>query len=114
MFFNSTAIYSYGAARESMLKFYPYHAFLWKSIEDAIAMGFKFFDFGRVYKGDVGLADFKRRWGGQEVPLHYAYYPELPNKYYSARNNRSIQKLIQYMPFRVYKFTSELMFKHIV
>jgi hypothetical protein len=67
-------IYAYGASRPESLPFRPNHMLLWTAIRDAIATGVSF-DFGRAAPEQEGLVEFKRRWGGQPVPLSYDYWP---------------------------------------
>lgn len=111
--FKDTVIYGYGAAKDSMIKYHPYHAFLWKAIEDAINGGFRFFDFGRVHKANTGLADFKRRWGTKEIPLVYGYYPNLPTSS-SLRNNKFLTAFVKHLPLPFYRLGSNWIFGRVV
>ena len=115
LFFKDTVIYGYGAAKDSMLKYHPYHAFLWRAIEDAIKEGFRFFDFGRVSTENKGLADFKKRWGTKEVQLCYSYYPKHTfSEKSNIRNNKIVLKLVQHSPMWIYKIGSNWIFKQVV
>jgi hypothetical protein len=44
-------------------------------MQDAAAAGCDF-DMGRAAPEQTGLVEFKRRWGGQAIPLAYDYWPE--------------------------------------
>jgi hypothetical protein len=68
-------IYGFGASDPGQLEHRPNHVLLWTAIQDAIAVGRKF-DLGRVAPEQEGLLEFKRRWGGQPIPLAYDYWPE--------------------------------------
>ncbi len=67
-------IYAFGASRDELLEFRPNHALLWSAIRDASAARVGF-DFGRAAPEQEGLVEFKRRWGGEPVPLAYDYWP---------------------------------------
>jgi lipid II:glycine glycyltransferase (peptidoglycan interpeptide bridge formation enzyme) len=67
-------IYAFGASRDELLEYRPNHALLWAAIRDAAAAGVVF-DFGRAAPEQEGLVEFKRRWGGEAVPLAYDYWP---------------------------------------
>ncbi len=67
-------IYAFGASRDELLEYRPNHALLWRAIRDAAAAGVVF-DFGRAAPEQEGLVVFKRRWGGEPVPLAYDYWP---------------------------------------
>ena len=68
-------IYGFGASDPAYLEQRPNHVLLWSAIRDAIAAGCTF-DLGRVAPEQKGLLEFKRRWGGQAIPLAYDYWPE--------------------------------------
>jgi Acetyltransferase (GNAT) domain len=68
-------IYGFGASDPAYLEHRPNHVLLWTAIQDASAAGCTF-DLGRVAPEQEGLLEFKRRWGGQAIPLAYDYWPE--------------------------------------
>jgi CelD/BcsL family acetyltransferase involved in cellulose biosynthesis len=68
-------IYAFGASRPDALAQRPNHLLLWTAIRDAMAAGARGFDLGRAAPEQEGLVEFKRRWGGQPVPLGYDYWP---------------------------------------
>lgn len=113
IYFKDTVIYGYGAANPNYLKLYPYHAFLWRAIDDACLNGFKYFDFGRASYDNVGLINFKKRWGTEEKRLYYGYYPNNPGSVTEKRNNlkyRFATKTIRRMPILIYKRFSDTIF----
>lgn len=67
-------IYAFGASDPAHLEHRPNHMLLWTAIQDAIAAGCRF-DMGRAAPEQEGLVEFKRRWGGQSIPLAYDYWP---------------------------------------
>jgi hypothetical protein len=68
-------IYGFGASDPAHLEHRPNHLLLWTAIRDASAARCDF-DLGRVAPEQHGLLEFKRRWGGQAIPLAYDYWPE--------------------------------------
>jgi len=114
-YFNDSVLYGYGAAHPDYLKFHPYNAFIWKSIEDACVNGYTYFDFGRTSYDNEGLIKFKKRWGTTEKKLYYSYYPDNPKALTENRENFKYKygtKVIQKMPIFVYKKFSDSMFQH--
>ncbi len=67
-------IYAFGASDPVHLEHRPNHVLLWAAIQDAIVAG-RSFDMGRAAPEQESLVEFKRRWGGQALPLAYDYWP---------------------------------------
>ncbi|HAU30914.1 MAG TPA: GNAT family N-acetyltransferase [Desulfotomaculum sp.] len=112
-YFKKTVLYGYGAADPKYLKMQPYNAFIWKSIEDACLNGYKYYDFGRTSYDNVGLINFKKRWGTAEKKLYYSYYPKNPVSLTENRENLKYKwgtKVIQRMPMPIYKKFSDVVF----
>jgi hypothetical protein len=87
-----TWIYGFGASDPAQLEQRPNHVLLWTAIQDAIAAGCTF-DLGRVAPEQTGLLEFKRRWGGQAIPLAYDYWPEPAGLNVAARDQGVLSKL---------------------
>lgn len=68
-----TAFYAFNGRRGSALPLRPNEVIQWEAIHDACRRGYERYDLGEVTGGNVGLADFKRKWGGEEVRLHRYY-----------------------------------------
>jgi hypothetical protein len=81
-------IYGFGASEPAQLEHRPNHVLIWAAIRDAIAAGCRF-DLGRVAPEQEGLLEFKRRWGGQAIPLAYDYWPE-PGGLNQAARDRGV------------------------
>lgn len=116
IFYKNRVSYSYGAANPEFLKLIPYNPFIWRSIEDSISLGYKYYDFGRTSCDNIGLINFKKRWGTTEMKIFYSYYPDCPNLITNNRNNFKYKlstKLIHNMPMPMYKMTSNLIFGHL-
>jgi hypothetical protein len=79
-------IYAFGASDPAHLEHRPNHVLIWTAMQDAARAGCCF-DLGRAAPEQEGLVEFKRRWGGQALPLAYDYWPE-PGGLNVARRDR--------------------------
>jgi CelD/BcsL family acetyltransferase involved in cellulose biosynthesis len=70
-----TAFYAFNGRLRSALPLRPNEVLQWEAIHDACKRGFERYDLGEVVAGGEGLADFKRKWGADEVQLHRYYHP---------------------------------------
>jgi len=110
-----TVIYGYGASDPGYLNYNPLYACLWKSIEDACHGGRTCYDFGRVSYDNLGLIEFKKKWGTCEKKLCYSYSPSYRSSLSSSRDNttyRLITAMVQRMPMSLYKAFSASVFGH--
>lgn len=67
-------IYAFGASDGRLLEHRPNHVLLWTVLRHAVSAGVEF-DLGRAAPEQTGLVEFKRRWGGEPMPLAYDYWP---------------------------------------
>ena len=70
-----TAFYAFNARRRDALGLRPNEVLQWEAIHAAAAAGFERYDLGEVVEGGDGLAEFKRKWGAEEVRMHRYYHP---------------------------------------
>lgn len=70
-----TAAYAFNGRRPDLLALRPNDAIQWTVIPQLCAAGVRFYDLGEVGAGQVGLADFKRKWGASARPLYRYHYP---------------------------------------
>ena len=70
-----TAFYAFNGRLRSALPLRPNEVLQWEAIHDACRRGFERYDLGEVVAGGEGLADFKRKWGADEVQMHRYYHP---------------------------------------
>ncbi len=70
-----TAFYAFNGRLRSALPLRPNEVIQWEAIHDACRRGFERYDLGEVVAGGEGLADFKRKWGADEVQMHRYYHP---------------------------------------
>ncbi len=75
--FKDKVHYIYGASDQRYLFCRPNHLLLWETMLWAMKNGFRLFDLGRVSQDNVGLAEFKKRWGAKQKDLYYYYWPQI-------------------------------------
>jgi Acetyltransferase (GNAT) domain len=73
-----TVFYVFNGVHRDALDRRPNDLIQWHALHDAAAEGFRRYDFGEVVEHHAGLADFKRKWGTDEVRLHRYYHPAPP------------------------------------
>ncbi len=72
--FSSTVTYAYNGRTPGALHARANDLIQWRAIHDAVAQGYRRYDFGEVPSGQQGLADFKAKWGGAPT-TPYRYGP---------------------------------------
>jgi hypothetical protein len=70
-----TAFYAFNGRLRSALPLRPNEVLQWEAIHDACRRGFERYAPGEVVSGGEGLAEFKKKWGADEVQLHRYYHP---------------------------------------
>ena len=82
-------IYAFGASRQDLLELRPNHVALWEALRRACDAGVGF-DLGRATREQKGLVEFKQRWGGEELPLAYDYWPGAAGLNVAARDEGAL------------------------
>ncbi|MHA1822110.1 MAG: lipid II:glycine glycyltransferase FemX [Promethearchaeota archaeon] len=116
MNFKDTMSYAYGASDKKFLNLRPNNLILWTAIEEGCRNHYKYFDFGRTPLDNIGLINFKKRWGTEERKLYYYYFPTKPKTLTENREGLKYKlgtKIIRRMPMPIYKKFSDLVFKHL-
>jgi FemAB-related protein (PEP-CTERM system-associated) len=114
-YYKDQVLYGYGAADPNYLDVHPYNAFIWKSVEDACLNDCRIYDFGRTSYDNIGLIQFKKKWGAQKRELYYSYYPASEKSIVTNRSSplyRVGKPVIQKMPMSLYKTFSKSLFSH--
>ena len=83
--FNGLVAYSYAASDSNFLQYHPNDAITWQAILDSSNEGYRSFDLGKMSPDNVGLAQYKKKFGAEEKKLYYHYYPNVPNLVSSNR-----------------------------
>ena len=96
----------WSSSRYDYLELRPNMLLYWSILCFALDKGFRFFDFGRSTIGS-GTHRFKKQWGAEEVPLHWAYWlpagASLPNLNPENPRYRLAIRLWQRLPVPVTK-----------
>jgi hypothetical protein len=74
-----TVFYAFNGCRRQDLGQRANDAIQWRAIRDACREGYDRYDLGEVDDDNIGLAEFKSKWGARSIRLHRYYYP-LPNR----------------------------------
>lgn len=77
LMFGHTVFYAFNGSRQSSLKLRPNDAIQLQAIEDSCSDGFRYYDLGEVANDNEGLAQFKSKWGAEEVQLYRGYIPRV-------------------------------------
>ena len=114
--YDDTVYYKYAAAdRLPDLQGAP-RAILWRAICWALDAGYSGFDFGRTDPRNEGLVQFKRSWGGDELPLLYAYHPAVrglaSGGTYGSRA-RMASAVVSRLPLPVLRLMGSLVYRHL-
>lgn len=65
----------YEGVDESYRRILPIYPLFWSTIADAARRGDRAYDFGRTADDNVGLGEFKGRWGTTREPMPYFFSP---------------------------------------
>jgi CelD/BcsL family acetyltransferase involved in cellulose biosynthesis len=75
--YGSTVAYAFNGRRRDALPLRPNDLIQWQAIHDAARAGFRRYDFGEVEDDQVGLAEFKGKWGAEPKQLWRLVHPPL-------------------------------------
>jgi len=77
-FYNKTVTHAFsGSSRvRKHIELRPNDLLHWHAMLDAQKNGFKYYDFGEVSKGNIGLATYKKKWGTVKINMFHYYYPK--------------------------------------
>jgi hypothetical protein len=77
LMYGRTIFYAFNGCLRSGLSMRPNDVIQWHAIKQACRQGFRYYDLGEVSNNNHGLADFKAKWGAEEMQL-YRYYDTGP------------------------------------
>jgi CelD/BcsL family acetyltransferase involved in cellulose biosynthesis len=107
-----TLTYKYGASLPDNRKLRPNNLVMWTAIRWGCQHGFRVFDLGRTDTSNLGLREFKTRWGARETPLSYSVITTQPPKPDHNGLERFMTTAIRSSPTWVCRVTGELLYKH--
>jgi len=96
---------------------HPNHFLLWEAIQIAHRENFKIFDLGRTSSQNLGLMQFKERWGTVVADLAQAVSPSYASRALICRDNslsyRTLRNLIPLLPLPLVRQLGVLCYKHL-
>jgi CelD/BcsL family acetyltransferase involved in cellulose biosynthesis len=107
-----TLIYKFSASNPAALNHRPNHLIIWCAIEDACVGGMRVLDFGRSDIENVGLREFKTRWGATESPLLYTTLTAGAHAHQAGHAPRLLQTVIRRSPPIVCRAAGELLYRY--
>jgi len=84
----------------------------WQSIRRAKERGATTLDMGRCEPANVGLAQFKERWGAARADLGYFRYPA-PARSRSRRITAAARRVVEHLPPPVLAIAGRLAYRHV-
>jgi hypothetical protein len=88
----------------------------WHAITEASQRGFEFFDFGRTDERNIGLMDFKRRWGTSVSSAPLYYRPVNSKKPYmvagASTPERMFKAIFRRTPVPIMKSVGKICYRH--
>jgi len=73
--YNGVTYAKYEGVDESRRELAAIYPLFWKTIEDAVVVGDRCYDFGRTAADNRGLCEFKQRWGTTQTEMPYYFDP---------------------------------------
>ena len=113
--FNGRVSTEYLASDKPRPNLSPIQLLVWDAIRKAHDDGFRVFDFGRTDVSNVGLMDFKRRWGTDVSDLPSYCYPESLAETGELGNwsrSAAARRVIQMLPDRSNALLGGMLYRH--
>jgi lipid II:glycine glycyltransferase (peptidoglycan interpeptide bridge formation enzyme) len=107
-----TLTYKFGASNPERLDLRPNNLLMWSGICWGCENGYRLLDMGRSSLSNIGLRQFKSRWGAKESPLIYSTLSAKPLSSPSDKLERLMHTTIRNTPSWVCRATGELIYKH--
>lgn len=114
--YKDTVSFEHGASLPQYLPTRPNHLLMWRSLELACSAGYRYFDFGKTEKENIGLLEYKSRWGAATFDVSYLYYPgnrSLLTDQGQSRVNRLAKLMAKKVPMSIAKLIGRIAYKHL-
>lgn len=113
-----TAFYAFNGVSRSALALRPNDVIQWEAIHAAARAGRRRYDLGEVVEHHVGLAVFKRKWGGVPTRLHRVYapppaHPPDPGDGGSSRLRATAEVLYKRLPLRATAVAGDALYRYL-
>ena len=116
LYLKETAYYKYGASDDRFFHLRANQCLMWEAIQRAHEKGCSRFDFGRASTADMGLAQYKSRWGTQTLALNYLQIPhnlKCPALTERSKQHSILKKLIKLMPKLGIRISGKILYRHL-
>ena len=113
--FKDVMVYKYGCSDARYHNLGPMHLLFWKTIQEAKNNGLKGFDLGRSDADNLGLVEFKDRWGATRSTLDYLRYPAaiVKSDLREGWKARVAKQLFLHMPDGFLEAAGKLLYRHV-
>ena len=115
--YKDTVSFEHGASLPDYWPMRPNHLLMWRSIELACSGGYRYFDFGKTEKDNIGLLQYKSRWGAAMFDVSYLYYPDnrsLPTGRHQGIKGKLVRLIAEKSPMPIAKLLGRLGYKYLV
>ena len=116
LLFKKTVTAEFAVVNKQYDSISPLHLLFWNSIKYAKQENFNYFDFGRTALDNLGLINFKNRWGTESIKLNFFYFPNSSlNKNIDIKSTFSyklVNNIIKAAPKFVLNPIGKIMYSH--
>lgn len=107
-----TLTYKFGASSIKGLSMRPNNLLVSTAIRWGCENGYTKFDLGRTDLDNIGLREYKRRWGAQEFPLNYTKFPYKNESPVTSKIMPLMNFVIRNAPEFICRISGELLYKY--
>ena len=75
-YYKNMVAYAYNGSSRKYFEYRANDLLHWEAIFDAQRKGFKYYNFGEVSQGHIGLAAYKKKWSSSVWKINHYYYPK--------------------------------------
>ena len=110
-------IFEFHGINYNLIEHSPGHLIVWEAIQMACKEGLKYFDFGLTPPDNIGLLNYKTRWGGSDAVLRYFYYPDVRGYKAFVKKTEAPEELntsrLHLIKHKVKTFAAEKLYRHL-
>ena len=114
--FGPKALYKFGGSNLAFQQLRANNLLMWEAIRHRREAGLKELSFGRTDPSNLGLLQFKRGWGANELTLAYYRMPVAKGMHFRRMDPggavRTGSKIMQHMPIAMLRLLGSLAYRH--
>jgi lipid II:glycine glycyltransferase (peptidoglycan interpeptide bridge formation enzyme) len=110
--YKQTMTYKYGSSDDRFSALGGMQSLFWQAIQDAKAGGLLSLDLGRTDVANVGLLQFKDRWGAERSALRYFQYPAKAARGARAMQTNVVKAVCSHLPGGVLEVAGKVLYKY--